>query len=87
MSTIIEQGSILSLDVPTGSHHRLKISPDDWRSIKSLIACPTPRFLSGLGKRSTNLIERQSSGESSNFQTVGSDPVRRVRLERVLNLA
>ncbi|HEY9676605.1 MAG TPA: diguanylate cyclase [Drouetiella sp.] len=45
MQMIIEQGSILSLDVlddngPTPLFENSKDSPNDWRSIKSLIACP-----------------------------------------------
>lgn len=45
MRMILEQGSILSLDViddlgPTPLFENSKSSPDDWRSIKSLIACP-----------------------------------------------
>ena len=45
MGMIIEQGSILSLDVldedgPTPLFENGKIAPEDWRSIRSLIACP-----------------------------------------------
>lgn len=45
MRMILEQGSILSLDVldeagPTPLFENSKNSPDDWRSIRSLIACP-----------------------------------------------
>ncbi len=45
MSMIIEQGSILSLDVmdddgPTPLFEQGKLAPEDWRSIRSLIACP-----------------------------------------------
>ncbi len=45
MNMIIEQGSILSLDVldedgPTPLFENGKTAPEDWRSIKSLIACP-----------------------------------------------
>ncbi|HEY9773988.1 MAG TPA: diguanylate cyclase [Planktothrix sp.] len=45
MSMILEQGSILSLDVlddrgPTPLFENSDNSPDDWRSIRSLIACP-----------------------------------------------
>lgn len=45
MRMILEQGSILSLDVldeegPTPLFENSKSSPDDWKSIRSLIACP-----------------------------------------------
>jgi len=45
MSMIIDQGSILSLDVlddegPTPLFDQGKFAPEDWRSIRSLIACP-----------------------------------------------
>ncbi len=45
MSMIIEQGSILSLDVldddgPTPLFEQGKLAPEDWRSIRSLVACP-----------------------------------------------
>lgn len=45
MRMILEQGTILSLDVlddssPTPLFENSSHSPDDWRSIRSLIACP-----------------------------------------------
>ncbi len=45
MSMIIEQGSILSLDTldengPTPLFENGRTAPEDWRSIRSLIACP-----------------------------------------------
>jgi len=45
LKMIMEQGSILSLDMldekgPTPLFENSQSSPDDWRSIKSLIACP-----------------------------------------------
>ncbi|MBS1956839.1 MAG: diguanylate cyclase [Cyanobacteria bacterium SZAS-4] len=54
MQMIIEQGSILSLDVlddrgPTPLFENSKDSPDDWRSIKSLIACPITTKNGALG--------------------------------------
>ncbi len=54
MQMIIEQGSILSLDVlddrgPTPLFENSKNSPDDWRSIKSLIACPITTKTGPLG--------------------------------------
>lgn len=55
MRMILEQGSILSLDVldeegPTPLFENSSNSPDDWRSIRSLIACPiiTPNGPVGL---------------------------------------
>jgi diguanylate cyclase (GGDEF)-like protein len=44
MSMMLEQGSILSLDLlengPTPLFENRHVSPEDWNSIKSLIACP-----------------------------------------------
>ncbi|MFN8553964.1 MAG: diguanylate cyclase [Candidatus Obscuribacterales bacterium] len=54
MQMIIEQGSILSLDMlddrgPTPLFENSKDSPNDWRSIKSLIACPITTKSGALG--------------------------------------
>jgi diguanylate cyclase (GGDEF)-like protein len=54
MRTILDQGAILSLDVlddrgPTPLFENELTSPDDWRSIRSLIACPITSNEGALG--------------------------------------
>jgi diguanylate cyclase (GGDEF)-like protein len=54
MHMILEQGSVLSLDVldeggPTPLFENSSSSPDDWRNIRSLIACPITTSSGPLG--------------------------------------